>query len=384
MYFQLLSAASLAILPTIIVASPSPACTTKLVTGFESVQGPVTINTSPTDPFEVTKLSAINETVWEYWYFDAVSSDGKSGVAITFFKDPSLSALGFGNLRVSLDAVWPNGTQFTSTLFVNESTITTCGDDTKGVWNQTNEGIGFSFEVSNNMKQVDVVVAGPQVSGTFSLKSNTPARYPAGELYPSKSASLALGPLIYWNEAVPAGSVEASMILGGAPFSFTGIGGHDRNYAPFIWTFVAQHWYWIRIVAGPYTAVYWIWTSAIDGKTYTTAFLAENGKEIFASTNGAVSSKGAYATMALTNGPGVHGSFADSSTGFAIDFVDHDDKNWHFEVQHQNIAFEAPAGSNNNYSRFVNTASGGEKGQQVWVGAANSEQNVIPVPQPLP
>jgi hypothetical protein len=359
--------------------------TSKTCSGFESVQGPVTINTSPTDPFEVPKLSAINETAWEYWYFDAVSSDGKSGVAIIFFKDPSLSILGLGNLRVGLDAVWSNGTQFSTMLFVNESTVTTCGDDTQGIWNQTDQGTVFSFQTSKNLQQVEIAVAGPQVSGTFSLKSHNPARYPAGELYPSSTASVALGPLIYWNEAIPAGTVDTSLTLGGVPFSFTGTGGHDRNYSPFIWDFIAQKWYWLRIVTGPYTAVYWVWTSAIDGNTYTSAFLTENGVEIFTTTSGAVSPEGKYATMSLLHGAGVHGTFGDDSTGIAVDFVDHDcDKKWHFELQHQNIAFEPPAGSNNNYTRFVNTASGCEVGEEIWNGVANSEQNVIPVPQPLP
>ncbi|TVY17456.1 Diels-Alderase ccsF [Lachnellula arida] len=383
MHLLLLSSALL--LP-IVASLASPACTTSLVTGFEAVQGPVTINTSPTDPFEVPKLSAINETAWEYWYFDAVSSDGKSGVAITFFKDPSLAFLGYRNLRVGLDAVWSNGTKFSTVLFVNESTVTTCGGDTKGIWNQTNEGTNFSFQVSKNLKQVDIVVAGPQVSGTFSLKSRDPARYPRGEIVPSSTASLTLGPLIYWNEAIPAGTVHTSLTLGGVPFSFNGIGGHDRNYAPFIWDFIAQHWYWLRIVTGPYTAVYWIWTSAIDGKTYTTAFLTKDGVEIFATTNGIVSWKGKYATMLLQYGAGVHGSFADNSTGIALRFVDHDcGKSWHFEIQHQNIAFETPhVGTDNHYSRFVNTASGGQDGEEVWSGVANSEQNVITAPRPLP
>ncbi|TVY34903.1 Diels-Alderase [Lachnellula subtilissima] len=383
MYLLLLSSALL--LP-IVASFPSPACTTSLVTGFESIQGPVTINTSPTDPFEVPKLSAINETAWEYWYFDAVSSDGKSGVAITFFKDPSLASLGYGNLRVGLDAVWSNGTTFSTMLFVNESTVTTCGGDTKGIWNQTSEGINFSFQVSNSLKQADIVVAGPQVSGNFSLKSRDPARYPGGEIAPSPTASLALGPLIYWNEAIPAGAVDTSLILGGVPFSFGGIGGHDRNYAPFTWNFIAQLWYWLRIVTGPYTAVYWVWLSAIDGKTYTSAFLTKDGMEIFATTNGTVSSEGKYATMLLQYGAGVHGTFADNSTGIAVQFVDHEcGKSWHFEIQHQNIAFEAPhEGATLYYTRFVSTASGGEDGEGVWSGVANSEQNVIPTPLALP
>jgi hypothetical protein len=373
------------LLPFIVASHPSPACTTDIVTGFESVQGPVSINTSPLDPFEVPKISAINQTAWEYWYFDSVSSDGKSGVAVTFFKDPSTSFLGLGNLRLELEAVWSNGTTFSTLLFVNESTVTTCGDVTQGVWNTTSQGIVFSFQISKKLKQVDIVVSGPQISGTFSMKSKDPARYPGGELYPSSTASLALAPLIYWNEPIPAGTVNVNMTLGGTPFTLSGGGGHDRNYAPFIWDFIVKQWYWMRVVTGPYTMVFWFWESAIDGKTYTSAFLTKRGKEIFATTKGNVSLGGNYATMSLLYGGRVHGTFPDNSTGISIDLVDHDcDKSWHFELQHQNLAFEAPHGINQQYSRFVNTASGGEVGQKVWKGIANSEQNNVQVPIPLP
>jgi hypothetical protein len=175
------------------------------------------------------------------------------------------------------------------------------------------------------------------------------------------------------------------MTLGGTPFSLSGIGGHERNYAPFIWDFIVKQWYWMRVVTGPYTMVLWVWDSATDNKTYTSAFLSERGKEIFATTSGTVSSGGKYATMKLLNGTGVHGTFADNSTGISVDLVDHEcDKSWHFELQHQNIAFESPAGINQEYSRFVNTASGGEVGHKVWKGVANSEQNYVLAPLPLP
>lgn len=87
--------------------------------------------------------------------------------------------------------------------------------------------------------------------------------------------------------------------------------------------------------------------------------------------------------MILQYGAGVHGSFADNSTGIEVQFVDHDcGKSWHFEIQHQNIAFEAPR--DESYSRFVNTASGGQDGEEVWSGVAVNEQNVITAPRPLP
>ena len=262
--------------------------------------------------------------------------------------------------------------------------MTTCGGETKGLWNTTSEGIAFHFDVSSALNKATIALTGPGVSGTFELESFAPPRYPDGEIYPAPRASLALAPLIYWNEAIPAGTVHTSLTLSGTPFSFTGIGGHDRNWGPYIWDFIAEHWYWIRAVTGPYTVVFWTFTSAIDGQTYTSAFLSENGVEIFATRNGVVAEKEDYATLKLTYGGPVHGSFADQSTGFVIDLVGNEcGKSWQFTVEHANIAFEAPQGNNDAYSRFVNTASGGEVERKPYNGVANSEQNVIQVVPPL-
>lgn len=378
-----------ALFPLLISSHPSPpTCAVNTLTAYQTTSAPVTIDTSPLDPFESVKLSAINSTAWEYWYYDAVSSDGTSGVAITFFRDPSLSSYGLGILRVEVDAVWSNGTQYTTTLFVNESTVTTCPDTTYGKWNMSDEGIDCSFKISSDLRTSSIKVAGPGVSGTFEIESFAPPRYPDGGIYPDAHSSLALAPLTYWNEAIPAGRVTSSLVLNNTPFQLTGIGGHDRNFAPYIWDYLATHWYWIRAVTGPYAVVFWTFTSAIDGVTYVSAFLSEDGVEIFASRIGTPGDMGGYATLQLTYGGEVHGSFADQSTGFVIEMVEEEKdgcegRKWSFGIEHKNAAFEAPQGSNDAYSRFVNTASGGLVGGEVWTGAANSEQNVILVNPPL-
>lgn len=136
------------------------------------------------------------------------------------------------------------------------------------------------------------------------------------------------------------------------------------------------------MIVKPYIAVFWTFTSAIDGQTYVSALLSENEEEIFATRNG-TSGAADYATQSLLFADGgVPGSFNDISAGIAVDFVD-GGKSWHFEITHTHVEFEAPQTSNDEYSRFVNTANGGEVGGKLWNGVANSEQNVIKVAQPI-
>lgn len=90
--------------------------------------------------------------------------------------------------------------------------MSVCEYATVGVWNQTDEGIDIEFMVTKNLRRATLKVSGPGVEGRFFIDSITPPRYPHGEKYPSPTADLALAPLIYWNEATPAGTVRANFM----------------------------------------------------------------------------------------------------------------------------------------------------------------------------
>ncbi|OCL03160.1 hypothetical protein AOQ84DRAFT_348153 [Glonium stellatum] len=352
------------------------------------VNGSAYIDTSPSTPFQWPTVPVLNSTAWEYWYFDGVSLDGTAGVTIVFFRDPSLATEGLGIMRVSLDAVWSNGTKFTTVMLANDSVVEQCGDRTTGTW--TGPGMACSFEFTQNaaatIALAGVGITGEAVSGTYSLTSFSTARYPDGTSYPSRAASVELAPLIYWNEGVPGGNVRTDVVLAGSSLAFAGIGGTDRNWGPFTWDYVADHWWWLRAVAGPYTLVFWKFASPIDGKTHTYSYLEEHGVPVFTSTveGAAAGGNGDYAAFELLYGGALHGSFADLSTGFQVGLHSPKrGKSWSFEVQHVHIVFEAPQG-NDQYSRFVNTAKGGEVGCQVFTGVCKSEQNKIVQVPPMP
>jgi hypothetical protein len=84
---------------------------------------------------------------------------------------------------------------------------------------------------------------------------------------------------------------------------------------------------------------------------------------------------------------GVHGSFGDYSTGLLLYLYagpEGNYRNWTFNIQHSNVEFETAAGSNFEYSRFVNTATGGEAGEDYWEGVAISDQAIVLYNEPLP
>ncbi|KZF24669.1 hypothetical protein L228DRAFT_275923 [Xylona heveae TC161] len=352
------------------------------VSASDIVNGSVPIDTSPLTPFAKPKISSINATAWEYWYFDGVSSNGSAGVTLAFFRDPSLVYLGQGILRVSVDAVWSNGSRFNTVAFAENSLVRGSDYWTEGFW--TSNNLISSYAISNDFSQSTVQLDGPGFQGTYTLNSFTKARYPDGSSFPNGNASVTLAPLIYWNEAVPAGRVTANLVLNGNALQFEGIGGFDRNWGPFIWDFIADHWWWARAVTGPYSLVYWTFVSSIDRQTHTYAYLEKAGETVFASTKANASSSEDYSIFSLKYNGTVHGQFADNSTGFVIELVKPSNKRrYKFDIDHVNIVFESP-GSNDEYSRFVNTAKGGEAGEKVFNGVSKSEQNRILHSFPIP
>lgn len=368
-------------------------CTVSTIASGVVVNGSVPIDTSPETHFFNTTLQEINSTAWEYWYTDGVSESGDAAITVVFFRDPSLFTLGLGTLRVSVDAVWANGTRFNTMMLAENSNVTDCkhgvaGWENKGVWSGGSCTDCWFKSVDDRNFIVRIAgtgIDGSTIDGTFELTSFTHPRYPDGTTYPSKSASVELAPLIYWNEAIPAGKVETSFTLSGTELSFTGYGGFDRNWGPFNWDFVADHWWWVRIVTGPYSAVFWKYYSPISNHYHVDGYLEESGKILVKASSEDVGTGRDWATIQLKNETdGVRGSFPDDNTGFIIDFYSASTGGtWQFDVDHTNIVFEA-TGSNDEYTRFSNVATGGKLGGKQFAGIAKSEQNHIINIYPLP
>jgi hypothetical protein len=134
-----------------------------------AVTGDVTANFQAVSSLDGPQLSAINGTSWDWWYFDAVSPDAKSNVAIIFY---TASSLGFPFLPpspevtlVEVHALLPNGTIFNVFIPAEEAVITPIGDGSLGCF----EGANASWTGSSDMKDYRVVIdsAANGVVGTF-------------------------------------------------------------------------------------------------------------------------------------------------------------------------------------------------------------------------
>ncbi|CZR69668.1 uncharacterized protein PAC_19568 [Phialocephala subalpina] len=369
-------------------------CTTTIFHAFDSVNGAISIDTSPLTPPMNPRFATVNSTAWEQWYFDSISSNGESNSVITFFRDPSLDVLGLGSLWVMHDAVWSNGTRASTIEFVEEAMVVVCPGYTFGLWNSSSQSSEFTFNVTSDSTQASISVSTLKTQGTLNVTTLGPARYPDGLLYPDKHGSLFFAPMLWWVEAVPAGNTQVDFEIGGSEIGFTGYGGVDYFAGSYIWDYICKDWYWMRGVVGPYSIVFWQFTSAIDNNTYTSAFLVQNGAVIFSTQNSGLDISGpqdSYANITLLYGTGhgvVTAPMGLNDTGYALDFVEGitngvAGRRWHFETQHQNVGFSTLPGINSVYTRFADSAKGGQNEQKVYKGAMNTEQFVTKVVYPL-
>ena len=353
------------------LSNAQPGCTTSVSQSNVTVHGSVNINLDPLAPTDINRLAALNRSVHQEWYFDSFSADGTSDITIVFFHQSGSSN---GDIYVMLDAIWPNGTRYNNNIFVEESHVITCPGQTTGLWSSSAQYISFNFILDSNLKRAIITVKTPNINGEWHLDSTTPARYPYGDLYPSRSASLYFAPYNWWEEAIPSGTVSTTFEFEGTKLSFDGFGGHDTFVTAFSpWNLISKDWIWARLVAGPYSAVIWYYNSSIDAELHVSAFLVQ-GETILFSSPGPNSTF----TLSLLYDGGVSDNVINNATGFGFDFTQTSGQHnsWHFEMKHTHLGLQ-DYGTNSNYTRFVDTVSGGESGGLLYDGSGQSEQVVF-------
>jgi hypothetical protein len=107
------------------------------------------------------KLDFVNGTSFDWWYFDAVSSDGTYQLTITFFNTVA-TTLGFGapfpsTNFVSFTAYFPNGTEYQQFDFAGPAIVTDGLFGIEGNWT----GTGFTFVGSADLSYYEINIDSP-------------------------------------------------------------------------------------------------------------------------------------------------------------------------------------------------------------------------------
>lgn len=112
------------------------------------------------DYLDGPKLSAINASVFDWWYFDAVSdADPRTSVVLTFFSAPATAFpfLDSTQQSVLIAYLWvsfANGTIFAEYLPADVATVTSVGEGSSGEW----RGTGFEWHGDVSAKRYEVQI----------------------------------------------------------------------------------------------------------------------------------------------------------------------------------------------------------------------------------
>ena len=365
--------------------SLSSDCKTSHLTQFEMQKSdaPIFFSTSGTDHFASPKMLPLNRTAGEQWEFDGVSSDGMLAFVFGFYRDPNYAILGSGNLRISVEMAFANGTRFAQVDYPSDSIIEECEWGTRGAWKH--KDYSYSFEVRADMSAARVGINTPLVKGNVVINSITRPRYPDGKIYPSENSTSEALPFFHFVEPIPAGKALVDLEIKGEKYAWDGIGGMERLWGAFSWFTCLQGMNVVRLITGPYALSLLSFHSNIEkGAEYPSVILFEDGEKIFASQSTQESEKDDYFSFTKSYGGKVAGGLKDKVSGYELELVSPTNmKHYTFIIEHQNLGFEYILGGGYGGSGFSGTAVGGPIGREQFTGIAMTEALKFPPKSPL-
>jgi len=329
----------------------------------ETVSGNVSVITTPLDAFDAPRLSAVNGTSFEWWFFDAVTKDGKNSLAVVFYRmnESEVSSPIF--LQVTI--AYTNGTIYDISFPVNSSSVTVNGLGVSGVWGEVG-----TFTEAPDLSSIEFTITTKEVQGTFKLKSFAPAHYPDGKPPLTKGASPFVAPALGWINAIPAGRGTADLVILGEKFAFKNmVGYHDHNFGGVSLSQGDKSWYFGHATVGPYKLVWFDVISAFTEGRTSSVYLVENNKILLANNNSAFASDLNFGmVLPFGNGSQFPPPTSRMPDSFILSYVGEDDRHWSF-VARGRIAVDTSQGLPAGYTRWTGKVTGGEVGGCKYVGA---------------
>lgn len=361
-------------------------CVISHLSAFDQAEGPITPSLSATEHPEIPKLAAINSTTWDQWEFDGVAASGKGSFMMGFCRDPSFPFFGQGNLRIELYVTLEDGTRIEEMQYTQHSTIISCADSVRGLWNSSDHLYGF--KVSKDLRSAKVWWESRRGKGVITLDSLTPPVLANGALWPPKEgtqdqqhAAVRLGPGFYFNQPISGGRMVAQVQMGGKSMRIAGHGAHTRIWAENGWLNICHGWHVVRGYLGPYTVSYFQLYSKLDNwVSYLSAQLFKDGQLLVATQVGEISRTADHVLFRPDFTGNVSGRLADSSTGRVLEFVSATTgKTWRFHHDHETKMFEMGFSGGKGGTGFVTNVQGGELGtDERYQGKGFSEQVLLP------
>ncbi|EXK75774.1 hypothetical protein FOQG_19461 [Fusarium oxysporum f. sp. raphani 54005] len=334
-------------------------------------------------PFDGPKVTPVNSTTFDWWYFDVVDKNASQSLTVAFYT-ASNTALAFlpklGSLNfVHVSGILPNGTTFKSIIPAIDSPVRTVGDGSSGSW----EGAGFSWKGSPSLDHYKIKANDASVGykGVMKLKSAAPAHYPCGPA--TRGISEEVVPGVGWANAMPDAEGEVEFDIGDYHMSFTGYGYHDKvskvhfcveihvfqlpklqqNWGSRAFYDSVGTWYWGHARLGNYSIV-WFDTLDPQKSEYVSAYVSKAGKALTHQCSGLkVRPTGENSTYPPVLSTG-------SSSGYSIEITLPEEGKLLVEINYLALATNI----GREYERYIGNVSGILNGISLGHGAGLWEQ----------
>ncbi|GFF67918.1 hypothetical protein IFM61392_06072 [Aspergillus lentulus] len=232
------------------------------------------------------KVHPINTTVFDWWYFDAVSSSNPNvSVVITLFTSTptAFPFLPSSNpSSVLLSYIWislANGTSYAAYTNASLATVDAVCGVTRGIWH----GSGVSFTGSEEGAYEIVIDGGLGVTGSMRLSSVANPHTPCGDNRLRLGDTGSTGAVgIGWASLLPDAEASVDVLVGGARVRFTGVGYHDKNWSDGPFEAAVRTWYWGRGRVGPFSVV-WFDMLPLGNDTEVVSGYVAAGREVIVS-----------------------------------------------------------------------------------------------------
>ncbi|KAK9454614.1 hypothetical protein V1511DRAFT_460829 [Dipodascopsis uninucleata] len=229
------------------------------------------------------KTTPINETSYDWWYFDVVSPDAKNGIVVVFMvsSPEAFAPTSFADNTAAYIFLTVNGTTTVDLLPALGASVVTNGNGASGNWTIT----GIDFIGNEDATEYTITIDNKLVAlnGIVTFKSVAPGHYPCNALVGGVSESVAAH--IGWVNVIPDANSTVELTQNGTDIAFTGYGYHDKNWSDMPFVSAVSSWYWGHGRLGPYSLVYFD-TLGTDGKEYLSGYLALDGKIVSSKCSG--------------------------------------------------------------------------------------------------
>ncbi|KAJ5502758.1 Hydroxyneurosporene synthase [Penicillium fimorum] len=183
---------------------------------------------------DAPQIDPINSSVFDWWYFDAVSNTNPDDSLVIAFFTSSMDAFPFLDanepsiLNVWLWASFANGTHYEDSLPATVATVTGADGveiNSSGNWSPK----GFSWNaLTEDQLKYEIIIASEKlpVEGRLTLTSRAPYHLPCG--IQAERSQLEIAPHIGWVNLIPDAVGEVDLKIHGSTLRFRGPGYHDK------------------------------------------------------------------------------------------------------------------------------------------------------------